>query len=50
MREFDGANVNTINPVVAGQTVTLSENGRWMYSIGKTETGFSLQRVRMILQ
>lgn len=50
MREFDGANVNTINPVVAGQTVTITENGRWMYSIGKTETGYSLQRVRMILQ
>ena len=49
IREFDGANGYTINAVAVGQTATLTENGRWLYSIGKTDTGFSLQRVRMIL-
>lgn len=49
IREFDGANVHTINNVLVGQAVTLTHNGRWLYSLAKTDAGFSLQRVRMIL-
>lgn len=47
--EFDGANTHVINPVVTGQSVTLTSNGRYIYSIDKTATGYQLQRVRMIL-
>lgn len=49
--EFDGANQHDIMPVVPGQTVTLSRNGTYLYSIGKsadTDT-YQLQRVRLIL-
>ena len=49
IREFDGANVHTINTVLTGQDVTLTHNGRWLYSFAKTDAGVSLQRVRMIL-
>lgn len=49
IREFDGANVHTINPVLFGQDVTLTHNGRYLYSINKTEAGAQLQRVLMIL-
>ncbi len=50
IREFDGANVHTINPLVSGQDAVLTENGRFLYSFGTTTTGVQLQRVRMILQ
>lgn len=50
LREFDGGNGGTINPVIVGQDVTLSQSGRYLYSMGKNDTGFQLQRVRMILQ
>lgn len=49
IREFDGENVHLINPVTTGQSVTLTHNGRFIYSINKSSTGFQLQRVRMIL-
>ena len=49
LREFDGANSYDINPVATGQSVTLSQNGRYLYSVGKTNSGLQLQRVRMIL-
>lgn len=51
MREFDGANTSTVtDSVVSGQTVTLSPNERYIYSIGKNDSGqYQLQRVRMIL-
>jgi len=49
IREYDGANNNTINKVVTGQDVVLSQNDRYLYSIGKNATGYQLQRVRMIL-
>ena len=49
--EFDGANQHDIMPVVSGQAVTLSRNGTYLYSVGKsTDTdGYQLQRVRLIL-
>ena len=49
IREFDGTNKHTINAVQAGQGVTLTDNGRYLYSINKSTTGYQLQRVRMIL-
>lgn len=49
IREMDGANVHTINPVVPGQDAVLTQNGRYIYSIGKTATGYQLQRVLMVL-
>lgn len=49
IREFDGENVHLINTVVSGQDATLTHNGRFIYSINKTNTGYQLQRVRMIL-
>ncbi len=49
IREFDGTNGNTINKAVIGQDVVLTSNGRYLYSIGKNNTGYQLQRVRMIL-
>ena len=49
--EFDGENQHDIIPVVSGQAVTLSRNGTYLYSVGKTADGQSqLQRVRLILQ
>ena len=49
IREFDGANAHNINSVTSGQDATLTNNGRYLYSINQTGTGFQLQRVRMIL-
>jgi hypothetical protein len=50
MRDFDGTNTFNIMPS-AGFDVTLSQNGRFFYSIGKDDKdGFQLQRVRMILE
>ena len=50
MRDFDGTNVHTIMPVVSGFGATLSSNGTFFYGVGKTDTGYQLQRVRMILK
>ncbi len=49
MREFDGANATIINQAATGQTAVLTQNDRYMYSIGTTATGMQLQRVRMVL-
>lgn len=50
MRDFDGSNQYSIMVAQAGYDVTLSRNGRFVYSIGKTENGqMTLQRVKMIL-
>jgi len=49
IREFDGANVHTIASAEAGFDATLSQNGRYLYSIGKNGNTFQLQRVKMIL-
>ena len=49
IREFDGTNSHTINPVIIGQDATLTHNGRYLYSINKATTSYQLQRVTMIL-
>lgn len=50
MRDFDGSNVHNIMTAEAGFDVTLSPNGRYLYGIVRTDDGFALQRVQMILQ
>ncbi len=49
IKEFDGANQHVIGNALSGQAAVLSHNGRYLYSIGKSATGYDLQRVRMIL-
>ena len=50
MRDFDGSNVYSIMNLAPGYNVSLSQNGRFFYTIGKTDTGYQLQRVKMILE
>ncbi len=49
IREFDGTNVHTINSVTSGQGAAITSNGRYIYSVDKTTTGYQLQRVRVVL-
>lgn len=50
MRDFDGDNAYVMNPVASGFDVSLSQNGRYLYSIGKASDGsYTLQRIQMIL-
>ncbi|MDK2899034.1 MAG: hypothetical protein PWQ10_221 [Patescibacteria group bacterium] len=49
IREFDGKNVHSINSVLSGQSVALAYNKHFLYSIGKLDVGYQLQRVKMIL-
>ena len=49
MRDFDNSNVYNIAVVTGTFDATLSQNGRFFYSIGKSDKGFTLQRVKMIL-
>lgn len=47
--EFDGANQQNIANVAPGFDVRLNPSGKYLYSIGKTEKGFALQRTQLIL-
>lgn len=51
MRDFDNANIYSINTVAGNFDATISQNGRFFYSIGASTKaeGFTLQRVKMIL-
>jgi len=49
IREFDGTNSHTIAPVLIGQDAALTHNGKYIYSINKSSTGYQLQRVLLIL-
>jgi hypothetical protein len=49
MRDFDNANSYAINAVAGNYDALISQNGRFFYSIGSSDTGFTLQRVKMIL-
>lgn len=49
MRDFDNSNIYAINAVAGDFDVTLSQNGRYFYSIGASGDGLALQRVKMIL-
>ena len=50
MRDFDGNYTHTIMPIAPGFDASLSQNGRFFYGVGKSETGYHLQRVTMILE
>lgn len=47
--DFDSMNIYEINNAIPGQTVSLNRNGRYLYSFNKTDSGYQLQRVRLIL-
>lgn len=49
IREFDGANAHVINVMVPGHDAVLTHNGKYIYSVGQSNTGYQLQRVLMIL-
>lgn len=49
MYDFDGTNAITINPMVGGFAALLSQDEKYIYSIGKVKTGYQLQRVKIIL-
>lgn len=49
IREFDGTNTHVIMPMEPGFDATLSQNGKYLYGIAKSGTGYQLQRVMMIL-
>lgn len=49
MRDFTGSNVFSIMKVEPGFSASLSQNGRFFYAVGKTDKGYHLQRIKMIL-
>lgn len=49
MRDFDGSNVYSIMKVETGFDASLSQNGRFFYAVGKNDSGYHLQRVKMVL-
>jgi hypothetical protein len=49
MRDFDNSNIYAISSATGDFDATLSQNGRFFYSIAKSGEGFVLQRVKMIL-
>lgn len=50
LREYDGSNEYDMGAVATGFDATFSQNNKYLYSIGKTDKGYQLQRVQMILQ
>lgn len=49
--EFDGANQHVITAALPGHAVTLNENGKLLYSIGRTQSGgFVLQASQMTIE
>ncbi len=49
MRDFDNSNIFSINAVTGNFDATISQNGRFFYSIGTSDEGLTFQRVKMIL-
>jgi len=48
--EFDGTNQHDIMPSIPGQAATLSQNGKYMYTVSKDKKGATyLSRVTMVL-
>ncbi len=50
MRDFNGINSFSIMDVEPGFSASLSQNGRFFYAVGKSDKGYHLQRVKMILE
>lgn len=49
MSEFDGANRAELGSVATDFDATLSPSGKYLYSIGKAQSGYQFQRILMIL-
>ncbi len=49
MRDFNGINVNVIMPIEIGFEATLSQNGRYIYGVNKTDDVYRLERVHMLV-
>lgn len=49
-REFDGNYAHSLMPAMEGLDVSLSPNGRFMYAMTQTPTGYALKRATMILE
>ncbi|MDN5275908.1 MAG: hypothetical protein JWN33_557 [Candidatus Saccharibacteria bacterium] len=49
LREFDGSNSYAMHNVTPGYDVSLSQNGKYLYSIQKIDDVYHLQRIRMLL-
>lgn len=47
--EFDGQNATVINQSAKNQAVCLTVNNRYIYSFKVTDTGYQLQRTKMLL-
>lgn len=50
IREFDGMNSHDIAAVAPGFSTTLSENGEYLFSIGKSGDSFVLQSSKMVVE
>ena len=48
--EYDGSNQHVIASVVPGFQALLSSDGKYLYSVSKSKTGYELQRTQLILQ
>lgn len=48
IREFDGANSHKISPLITGQSVTLTRDKSYIYSLNKVGEKYQLQRVKLI--
>ncbi|MDR1033118.1 MAG: PEGA domain-containing protein [Candidatus Nomurabacteria bacterium] len=48
--DFDGDNKRAVQKLEPGFDIALANKGKWLYSVVKTETGYNLQRLRMILE
>lgn len=49
MRDFDGTNVHEILKVTPGFDMTMSSSERYMYGVLKTDAGYQINRVKIIL-
>lgn len=49
IKEFDGSNNNTIMASSSNQDIAYTENGKYTYAFQKTDNGYGLFRVKMIV-
>ncbi len=50
MYEYDGGNQHDILQTVEGAPASVSDNNKYMYTLQKTDKGFALQAIKMILE
>lgn len=49
IRDYDGQNIRKINSALDGQDVLFTKNGKYIYSLYKKDSGYQLQRAKMVL-